>query len=70
MGPEGSLEGVQKQGDVGTVGRMAGRTQLVGHGEELCLYLHGVQQQHSAGSTEERLWVREGQPSTSPGDLP
>lgn len=67
VGPKGSLEGMQEQGDVGAVGRMAGRAQLVGHGEELCLHLHGVQQQHGARGAEERLWAQEAQPSTSPG---
>ena len=49
MGPKGGLEGVQEQGGVGAVRRGPGRAQLVGHGEELGLHLHRVQQEHSAG---------------------
>lgn len=33
------------------MGRGPGRTQLVGHSEELGLHLHGVQQQHGAADT-------------------
>ena len=57
VGPKGGLEGVQEQGGVGAVWRMPGRAQLVGHGEELGLHLHWVQQEHSAGDTEDRPWV-------------
>lgn len=56
MGPKGGLEGMQEQGGVGAVGRVPGRAQLVGHSEELRLYLHRVQQQHGAGGTEGGLW--------------
>lgn len=44
VGPKGGLEGVQEQGDVGAVGRVPGRAQLVGYGEELSLHFHWVQQ--------------------------
>lgn len=65
VGPKGGLEGMQEQGDVGAMGRMAGCAQLVGHGEELRLHLHWVQQQHGAGGTEEWLWALGAQPHTS-----
>lgn len=57
VGPKGGLEGMQEQGDVGAVGRVPRRAQLVGHGEELGLHLHWVQQEHGAGGPEDRSWA-------------
>lgn len=54
MGPKGGLEGMQEQGGVGPVGRLSGCAQLVRHSKEFSLYLYRVQQQHSAGDTEDR----------------
>ena len=57
VGPKGGLEGVQEEGGVGAVRGVPRRAQLVGHGEELGLHLHRVQQQYGAGDAEDRPWV-------------